>query len=41
MRPGQKLSDTYEKVNLAVLRRRLYQAGVRLTMVLDEAFPEK
>jgi hypothetical protein len=39
LKPGQKLSDSYLNANLPVARRRLYQAGVRLAMVLNEAFP--
>jgi hypothetical protein len=37
---GQKLSDAYLDANLPVLRRRLYQASVRLAMVLNQAFAE-
>jgi hypothetical protein len=33
---GQKLFDAYLVANLPVVRRRLYQAGVRLAMVLNE-----
>jgi hypothetical protein len=40
LKPGQKLSDAYLEANLPVVRRRLYQGGVRLTMVLNQAFPE-
>jgi hypothetical protein len=40
LKSGQKLSDAYLKANLPVVRRRLYQAGVRLAMVLNDAFPE-
>jgi nuclease S1 len=39
LKPGQKLADAYLEANLPVARRRLYQAGVRLAMVLNEAFP--
>ena len=39
MKSGQKLGDAYLQANLPVVRRRLYQAGVRLAMVLNEAFP--
>ena len=31
----------YGKANLPVVRRRLYQAGVRLATVLNEAFREE
>ena len=40
IKPGQKLADSYQEANLPVVRRRLYQAGVRLALVLNEAFPE-
>ena len=38
LKPGQKLGDAYLEANLPVVRRRLYQAGVRLAMVVNEAF---
>jgi hypothetical protein len=38
--PGIKLGDQYFDKNLPVVRRRLYHAGVRLAMVLNEAFAE-
>jgi S1/P1 Nuclease len=41
MNSGQKLGDAYLDANLPVVRRRLCQAGVRLAMVLNEAFPEQ
>jgi S1/P1 Nuclease len=41
IKSGQKLGDVYLEANLPVVRRRLYQAGVRLALVLNEAFPEK
>ena len=41
LKPGQKLGDAYLEANLPVVRRRLYQAGVRLAMVLNEAFPSE
>ena len=40
LKSGQKLSDAYLNANLPVVRRRLYQAGVRLAMVLNEALSE-
>lgn len=40
IKPGQKLADAYQEVNLPIVRRRLYQAGVRLALVLNEAFAE-
>ena len=41
LKSGQKLGDAYLEANLPVVRQRLYQAGVRLAMVLNEAFAEK
>lgn len=41
IKPGQKLADSYQEANLPVVRRRLYQAGIRLALVLNEAFPER
>ena len=41
LKPGQKLGDAYVNANMPVVRRRLYEAGVRLATVLNEAFPEK
>ena len=38
LKPGQKLGDAYLQANLPVVRRRLYQGGVRLAMVLNEVF---
>ncbi len=37
--PGQKLADAYMEANLPVVRRRLYQASIRLAWVLNESFP--
>jgi hypothetical protein len=34
--PGAKLGDAYQQTNLPVVKQRLYQAGVRLAMVLNE-----
>jgi hypothetical protein len=39
IKPGRKLGDEYQAANLPVVKRRLYQAGVRLAMVLNEAWP--
>jgi nuclease S1 len=39
LKSGQKLGDAYLQANLLVVRQRLYQASVRLAMVLNEAFP--
>jgi nuclease S1 len=39
LKSGQKLRDAYLKANLPVVRRRLYQSGVRLAMVLNEVWP--
>jgi hypothetical protein len=33
-------ADVYQDANLPVARRRLYQGGVRLARVLNEAFAE-
>ena len=41
LKSGQKLGDAYRRANLPVVRQRLYQAGVRLAMVLNEAFAER
>ena len=41
LKSGQKLGDAYLEANLPVVRQRLYQGGVRLAMVLNEAFAEK
>jgi S1/P1 Nuclease len=40
LKSGQKLSDAYVKANLPVACRRLYQAGVRLAMVLKNVYPD-
>jgi hypothetical protein len=37
---GHKLADVYQVANLPVARQRLYRAGIRLAMVLNEVFPE-
>ncbi len=39
IKPGAKLGDQYYEKSLPVAKRRLYQAGVRLAMVLNEVFP--
>jgi nuclease S1 len=41
LKPGQKLSDAYLNTHLPVVRKRLYQASIRLAMVLNETFPEQ
>jgi S1/P1 Nuclease len=41
LKSGQKLGDAYMEANMPVVRRRLFQGGVRLAMVLNEAFPKK
>jgi nuclease S1 len=38
IKSGTKLGDQYYAKNLAVVRQRMVQAGVRLAMVLNEAF---
>jgi nuclease S1 len=40
LKPGQKLADAYHAANLPVARRRLYQGGVRLALVLNQVFAE-
>jgi len=37
---GEKLAKAYFDANLPIVRRRLYQGGIRLAMVLNQAFPE-
>ena len=37
MKPGAKLGEDYQAQDLAVVKRRLYQAGARLAWVLNEA----
>jgi nuclease S1 len=41
VKKGQKLADAYQVANLPIARQRLYQAGIRLAMVLNEVFPER
>jgi hypothetical protein len=41
IKPGTKLGDAYEDANLPVVKRRLYQSGVRLAMVLSQVWPEE
>jgi nuclease S1 len=41
LKPGQKLGDAYLNTQLPVVRRRIYQAGIRLALVLNEVFPEQ
>jgi nuclease S1 len=38
IKPGAKLGDDYQAKSLPVAKRRLYQAGVRLAWVLNQAF---
>jgi nuclease S1 len=40
LKPGQKLGDAYLQANLPVVRRRLYQGGVRLALVLNQVFSD-
>jgi hypothetical protein len=40
LKPGEKLAKAYFDANLPVVRRRLYQGGIRLAMVLTEALSE-
>jgi hypothetical protein len=41
IKPGRKLGDEYQADNLPVVKQRLYQAGVRLAMMLNEVWPEE
>ncbi|MGP0069164.1 MAG: S1/P1 nuclease, partial [Isosphaeraceae bacterium] len=41
IRSGHKLAEAYQAANLPVARQRLYQAGIRLAMVLNDVFPER
>jgi hypothetical protein len=40
IKPGTKLGELYQAANLPVARRRLYQGGVRLAMVLNAVFAD-
>ena len=37
--PGQRLADAYQAANLPVVRRRIYQGGIRLARLLNEVWP--
>jgi S1/P1 Nuclease len=39
MKSGAKLGDDYQAKSLPVAKERLYRAGARLAMVLNESFP--
>jgi hypothetical protein len=41
LKSGQKLGDAYLNTHLPVVRKRLYQASIRLALVLNEIFPEQ
>jgi nuclease S1 len=41
LKSGQKLGDAYMNTHLPVVRKRLYQASIRLAMVLNQMFPEQ
>ena len=41
LKAGQKLGDAYLNIHLPVVRKRLYQASIRLALVLNEVFPEQ
>jgi S1/P1 Nuclease len=41
MKSGQKLGDAYVTANMPVVRQRLYRAGVRLALVLNETLGDK
>jgi hypothetical protein len=40
IKSGQRLGDEYQGANLLVVKWRLYEAGVRLAMVVNELLPE-
>jgi hypothetical protein len=40
IRPGARLGDAYQESSLPVVRRRLYQGGMRLATVLNGVWPE-
>ncbi len=40
LKSGQMLGDLYLNTHLPVVRKRLYQAGLRLALVLNQTFPE-
>jgi hypothetical protein len=39
MKPGAKLGDEYQARSLPVAKRRVYEAGVRLALLLNETLP--
>jgi nuclease S1 len=39
IKSGTRLGDAYQEAGLPVAKRRLYQAGMRLAMLLNEVFP--
>jgi hypothetical protein len=41
IRPGARLADAYQDAHLPTVRRRIYQAGMRLAMVLNGVWPEE
>jgi hypothetical protein len=41
LKPGQKLGDAYLSTHLPVVKKRLYEAAIRLARVLNETFPEE
>jgi hypothetical protein len=41
IKPGRKLGDEYQAANLPIVRRRLYEGGVRLAMLLNEILSEQ
>ena len=41
IKPGEKLAKAYFEAKLPTVRWRLYRGGIRLAMVLNEAFAEK
>jgi nuclease S1 len=41
IKSGHKLADAYQAANLPLARERLYRAGIRLAMLLNQEFPER
>jgi hypothetical protein len=39
IKPGRKLGDEYQEAILPVVRRRLFEGGVRLATLLNAMFP--
>jgi hypothetical protein len=41
IRPGARLGDAYQAASLPTVRRRVYQGGMRLALVLNRVWPEE